>query len=1000
MKRIYLIILMALTALTGFAQKRQMGDVIYVYQKNGDVKAFLRDEIDEMGYSNYDTLGVVHDEIVSQIISLGEEAYIIPLADIDSISFVTPDAVYKPGVIHLDGELLQYVDRCDSTTIYFAANTPAGLLPKVGDKLGIGYLCEKFPEGFAGVVKSVNGSTVECDYEDLEEIFETLFCVIRSNVGQGENAARRRALEVVTPYEKDFTFDPININFSEELLSVLKVGSYAFKGESVLNATIKPTFHLKAEIAMRPPFGLRLSGTISGKMHAISKSAIYGSLEIAKDLAYSGRAGNFYGFGIDYKVGAFAKIKGDVTADIENRQQAEFSTGFAIGPKDMIHEKPVTTFKMTENKTIIYKACLDGLLGYGAVGEIGICWLKDKIAKGVFRIEFGPQYRSNIVLTNSLIENAMTSTALYDRLKDRTIQKYQVVGTSWDFYVLEKYGTSLPAPWGDEQLTDEWDIVPKFYNTELVQNTGAKTTAVGSTVAKGDCAFEHTLGMALHDSNGRHFDMGDWTYLSDKEFKSGSQNLNYTFKDLKDDDSETYKLYPMVVVGGFLPILASPSADLEKEDFPVRIVSFEQTGSYYSKQQGYEYEGKHYFYKFNATTTVELNPETQHVKDWGYIYHDIYGEDKRISCAGLGGNTYADERWAYYYNESKRSVELFPYVKYYNDNSYYYGRHDEWWVDHEFPFPVSIVNFKQVSQAYDMGRYFSYEGKRYYYKFGAVTTVELSKDVANVEDWGYIYHDIYGVDKMISCANLGSNPYDDARYAYYYNDSERTVDLRPYVKYYGDDEYHVGPSETLALEWKSCPDNNHPHAIDLGWPSGTKWSCCNLGAITPEGRGDPYAWGETVTKDVFKFENYSLIEQVENTPWWRCIDIGRDIAGTEYDAARAQWGGSWQMPSKSDWDELDGKNVQTWVVHNGVPGRKYIGYNGNTIFIPATDRGEFYPGQPPVSFGYYWSSTCRDNKVELSGTSCSHYFYEGGMGNYGTSDNARERGLWIRPVIK
>ena len=67
------------------------------------------------------------------------------------------------------------------------------------------------------------------------------------------------------------------------------------------------------------------------------------------------------------------------------------------------------------------------------------------------------------------------------------------------------------------------------------------------------------------------------------------------------------------------------SADLERDPFPVRIVSFEQTGSHYSKEQGYEYDGRNYFYKFNATTTVELSEGAQNVKDWGYIYHDIYG---------------------------------------------------------------------------------------------------------------------------------------------------------------------------------------------------------------------------------------------------------------------------------------------------------------------------------------------------------------------------------------
>ena len=864
MKKVHLIILMALVALTGFAQKRQTGDVMYVYQKDGNVSSFVRSEIEEMSYSNESIDGVTYDEPMTQLIATADSTYRFALSEIDSISFVTPDAVYKPGVIPLEGELLQYVESCDCTTIKFAANTPANLLPKVGDKLGIGYLCEKFPEGFAGVVKSVNGTTVECDYEDMEEIFETLYCVITTDVNQGEHAARRRSFEIITPYEKEFTFDPYIFDMTTLLNNAIKVGSFAFQGESVVNATIKPTLHLKAEIALRQPFGLRFSGTISGKVHAIHNAAIYGSLEFAKDLAYSDRIGNFYGFGIDFKVGVFAKIKGDITADVENRQQVEFSSGFAIGPKDMVREKLATTFKWTENKTIIHKASLDGLLGYGGVVEVGIAWVKDKIAKGVLRVEFGPQYRSNIILTNSLIENALTSTALYDRLKNRTIQKYQVVGTSWDFYVMEKYGISLPAPWGNEQLTDEWDIVPKFYNTSLVQNRAAKTTAEGSTVAKGDCAFEHTLGMALHDNNGRHYDMADWTILSEKDFKSGRQDLNYTFKDLKDDDSETYKLYPMVIVGGFLPILASPSADLEKEPFPVKIVNFEQTGSHYSKQQGYEYEGKHYFYKFNAITTVELDPEVKNVKDWGYIYHDIYDEDKKISCANLGSNPYADQRYAYYYNSRERIVRLTPYIQYEGEAEIQKSSELTFFV--EYTIPVRIVSFEQTGSDYSEEKGFVYDNINYAYRFNAITTVELDEEEHNVKDWGYIYHDIYGEDKIISCANLGTNPYSDKRYAYYSNDSERTVELSPYIQYSGED-ITEGRKTTFKLEHSPyehyCLDNNHPHWIDLGLPSGTKWCCCNEGASMPHEYGGYYTFEEAPSTA----PTYNQIEELRSNTY-------------------------------------------------------------------------------------------------------------------------------------
>ena len=49
----------------------------------------------------------------------------------------------------------------------------------------------------------------------------------------------------------------------------------------------------------------------------------------------------------------------------------------------------------------------------------------------------------------------------------------------------------------------------------------------------------------------------------------------------------------------------------------------------------------------------------------------------------------------------------------------------------------------------------------------------------------------------------------------------------------------------------TCPDDNHPHDIDLGLPSGTMWACCNVGAQKPYERGGYYAWGETEEKDSY-----------------------------------------------------------------------------------------------------------------------------------------------------
>ena len=151
----------------------------------------------------------------------------------------------------------------------------------------------------------------------------------------------------------------------------------------------------------------------------------------------------------------------------------------------------------------------------------------------------------------------------------------------------------------------------------------------------------------------------------------------------------------------------------------------------------------------------------------------------------------------------------------------------------------------------------------------------------------------------------------------------------------------------------TCPDDHHPHLIDLGLPSGTKWACCNVGATTPESYGGYYAWGETEEKDYYDWDTYIHCDGSEET----CHDLGSDIAGTQYDVAHVKWGGSWVMPSYDQQTELRENCTSEWTTVNGVNGRIFTGSNGGSIFLPAAGyrwRGDPYDAG---SYGYYWSST-------------------------------------------
>ena len=80
----------------------------------------------------------------------------------------------------------------------------------------------------------------------------------------------------------------------------------------------------------------------------------------------------------------------------------------------------------------------------------------------------------------------------------------------------------------------------------------------------------------------------------------------------------------------------------------------------------------------------------------------------------------------------------------------------------------------------------------------------------------------------------------------------------------------------------------------------------------------------------------------------------------EDDAARANMGGDWRMPTKDEIQELIDNTTNQWVTNyngSGVNGRKFTGSNGNSIFIPAA--GSCYNGSVGDVGNYcrVWSSS-------------------------------------------
>ena len=194
-----------------------------------------------------------------------------------------------------------------------------------------------------------------------------------------------------------------------------------------------------------------------------------------------------------------------------------------------------------------------------------------------------------------------------------------------------------------------------------------------------------------------------------------------------------------------------------------------------------------------------------------------------------------------------------------------------------------------------------------------------------------------------------------------------------------------------------APDNSDTHEyVDLGLPTGTLWATCNLGADSPEEYGDYFAWGETAVKDSYSWDTYKWRNSNGDITKYTTLDEQPELL-PEDDAATANWGRKWQMPSREQIEELINPDYTTseWTTRNGVNGllitSKMPGYEVKSIFLPAAgyyyNSTELYQGGEQ---GYYWSRTPQSI---LSHTYYLHF-------SIGIAGGYRSIGRTIRPVRK
>lgn len=200
----------------------------------------------------------------------------------------------------------------------------------------------------------------------------------------------------------------------------------------------------------------------------------------------------------------------------------------------------------------------------------------------------------------------------------------------------------------------------------------------------------------------------------------------------------------------------------------------------------------------------------------------------------------------------------------------------------------------------------------------------------------------------------------------------------------------------IVLGAQAQPKNIHNghEYVDLGLPSGTLWATMNIGADTPLGSGDFFAWGETDPKSNYSLSNYKWGNDATNFTKYNDTD-GKTQLDLEDDAAHVNWGGDWHVPTYDQIMELH-DNCE-FVVNNEEKWMKITGPNGNTLYFSRNlgfYNGTVYRESREGLASPIWASTTGTYNGELWAYIVNTTGYR-----ISTTQFPRYMGVCIRPVI-
>ena len=187
---------------------------------------------------------------------------------------------------------------------------------------------------------------------------------------------------------------------------------------------------------------------------------------------------------------------------------------------------------------------------------------------------------------------------------------------------------------------------------------------------------------------------------------------------------------------------------------------------------------------------------------------------------------------------------------------------------------------------------------------------------------------------------------------------------------FGNSENYIVVNGEKFLPTPPDPYNGHEY-VEIG---GLKWATMNIGATSPEQAGLYFAWGETqgyTAEQVgsgegqkyfgwedYKYGNGTSSPGATGMTKYNSTD-GLTTLDAVDDAAVANWGGSWRMPTTADFQALGAAVNTAWTQVNNVYGILCTDKtdSSKTLFFPAVGACNNGSAKSVGNTGYYLSSS-------------------------------------------